>query len=180
MLQKRRIKALINNGLRLGNKTYIDRSVLIDDLFPWLISIGSNCRITYGVIIVAHDASIKTVARDGGSKGALDFSRIGTVSIGDNCFIGVGSVILPNVHIGNNVVIGAGSVVTHDIPDNSVAAGNPAEVKKSTKAFIDFHTENFLISPNFPNEGWTLGNGLTEENKKIMREKLKDRIGYIG
>ena len=38
--------------------------------------------------------------------------------------------IVPGVHIGSNVVIGAGSVVTRDIPDNVVAAGNPARVIK--------------------------------------------------
>ena len=42
--------------------------------------------------------------------------------------VGGNSVICPGVHIGNHVVIGAGSVVTKDIPDWSVAAGNPCRV----------------------------------------------------
>ena len=46
----------------------------------------------------------------------------------DNVWIGGNSVICPGVHIGNHVVIGAGSVVTKDIPDWSVAAGNPCRV----------------------------------------------------
>ncbi len=50
------------------------------------------------------------------------------VTIGDNCWIGGGATILPGVTIGNNVTIGAGSVVTRDIPDNTVAVGNPARV----------------------------------------------------
>lgn len=48
------------------------------------------------------------------------------VKIGDNVWIGGSVTILPGVTVGNNVVIGAGSVVTYDIPDNVVAAGNPA------------------------------------------------------
>ena len=44
--------------------------------------------------------------------------------------VGGNVVINPGVHIGNNVVIGSGSVVTKDIPDNSVAVGNPARVIK--------------------------------------------------
>ena len=52
------------------------------------------------------------------------------VTIGDNVWIGGSATILPGVSIGNNVVIGAGSVVTKDIPDNVVAAGNPARVIK--------------------------------------------------
>lgn len=50
------------------------------------------------------------------------------VTIGDNCWIGAGSVICPGVTIGENTVIGAGSVVIKDIPANSVAAGNPCKV----------------------------------------------------
>ena len=44
-------------------------------------------------------------------------------------------MVCPGVHIGNNVVIGAGSVVTRDIPDWSIAAGNPCRViRKITEA----------------------------------------------
>ena len=50
--------------------------------------------------------------------------------IGDNCFIGFNTTIIGNVHIGNNVTIGAGSVVVKDLPDNCVAAGNPAKILK--------------------------------------------------
>lgn len=50
------------------------------------------------------------------------------VTIGDNCWIGAGVTICPGVHIGENSVIGAGSVVVHDIPADSVAAGNPCRV----------------------------------------------------
>ena len=50
------------------------------------------------------------------------------VHIGDNVWIGTGSLIMPGVTIGSNTVIGAGSVVTKDIPDNVVAVGNPCRV----------------------------------------------------
>lgn len=52
------------------------------------------------------------------------------VKIGDDCWIGGGAIILPGVTIGRNVVIGAGSVVTEDIPDDAIACGSPATVKK--------------------------------------------------
>ena len=51
--------------------------------------------------------------------------------IGDNVYIASNATVIGNVHIGNNVIIGAGSVVVKDIPDNSVAVGNPARVIRS-------------------------------------------------
>lgn len=50
------------------------------------------------------------------------------VTIGRNCWIGAGAILLPGVSVGDNTVIGAGSVVTRDIPANSVAVGNPCRV----------------------------------------------------
>ncbi len=57
-----------------------------------------------------------------------DYMYTDPVTIGDNCWIGAGSVICPGVTIGENCVIGAGSVVVKDIPANSVAVGNPCRV----------------------------------------------------
>ena len=52
------------------------------------------------------------------------------VTIGDDCWIGGGTVICPGVTIGDRCIIGAGSVVVHDIPSDSLAVGNPAVVKR--------------------------------------------------
>jgi maltose O-acetyltransferase len=53
------------------------------------------------------------------------------ISIGDDCWIGGNTIICPGVTIGNGCVIGAGSVVTKDIPDFTMAVGNPAKVIKT-------------------------------------------------
>lgn len=50
------------------------------------------------------------------------------ITVGDNVWIGAGAQVMPGVTIGSNVVIGGGSVVVKDIPDNSVAVGNPCKV----------------------------------------------------
>ena len=52
------------------------------------------------------------------------------ISIGNNVWVGGGTMICPGVKIGDNVTIGAGSVVTKNIPDNVVAVGNPCKVIK--------------------------------------------------
>lgn len=51
-----------------------------------------------------------------------------SITICDNVWIGTGAIILAGVHIGRNAIIGAGSVVTHDVPENTVVAGNPAKI----------------------------------------------------
>lgn len=57
------------------------------------------------------------------------------ITVGDNVWIGAGVQVMPGVTIGSNVVVGGGSVVTKDIPDNSVAVGNPCRViRKITDA----------------------------------------------
>jgi acetyltransferase-like isoleucine patch superfamily enzyme len=56
------------------------------------------------------------------------------VVIGNTVWIGGGAIVLPGVTIGENSVIGAGSVVTHDIPANVVAVGNPCQVLREISA----------------------------------------------
>lgn len=52
------------------------------------------------------------------------------IRIGADCWLGGGVIVCPGVTIGDRCIIAAGSVVTHDIPDDSLAAGNPAVVKR--------------------------------------------------
>ena len=52
------------------------------------------------------------------------------IKVGDNCWFGANVSVMPGVTIGNGCVIAAGSVVTKDLPDNSLAAGVPATIKR--------------------------------------------------
>lgn len=104
-------------GMDIGEGTVISRKATLDrGINPKGIHIGKYTRLTGGVILLAHDACRKIIT---------------DTYIGDNCFIGTRTIILPGVHIGNNVVIGSGSVVTKDIPPNCIAAGNPAKIIRS-------------------------------------------------
>ena len=55
------------------------------------------------------------------------------IRVGNNVWFGGGVKVLAGVTIGDNCVIGAGSVVTHDIPANSLAYGNPCRVVRKLK-----------------------------------------------
>ncbi|WP_269425489.1 DapH/DapD/GlmU-related protein [Vibrio jasicida] len=95
-----------------------------------LVSIGE--RVVFGPNVVIMDCSGH--ASDGrGKQGELHRLKVKPVYIGDDVWIGYGVIILPGVSIGNRSVIGAGSVVCNDIPDDSVAAGNPCVVKYDIK-----------------------------------------------
>jgi len=99
------------------------------------VSIGKNCQIASCTFITDtdfHPIDPKTRMLESlGYK--IDHSLVNkeTVVIGNNVWIGWGSIILKGVQIGDNSVIAAGSTVVSDIPANVLAAGNPARVKKS-------------------------------------------------
>lgn len=104
------------------NCTFLDDNKII---------IGDNALIAPNVQIYTAFHSINPEERFGTSNdGKFQFCKTMTapVVIGDNVWIGGGTVILPGIHIGNNTVVGAGSVVTKDIPDNVVAIGNPCRI----------------------------------------------------
>lgn len=170
IFRKLQLKMLIKNGLTIGQDVFIEERVSFDSSFCWLISIGDRSTLSKNVVILAHDAS---------TKRHLNYTKIGRVQIGKETFIGASSVVLPGVIIGNNVVIGAGSIVTHDIPDNCVAVGNPARVIGFTKDYIEKEKNNLKIRPRYDSKGWTVGNSLTKQNKTLMKKALSDGIGYI-
>lgn len=101
---------------------------------PYLIKIGNRVTIGPGVQIITHDGSSWLIRDHDNSR----YYIYGRVSIGDDVFVGMNSIILPGVTIGSRVVVGAGSIITKDIPDNVVVAGNPARIIKN---FDDFESK---------------------------------------
>ena len=141
----------------------MQQGCIIDDSHCCLITIGDDVTLAPNVHILAHDAS---------TKHALDYTVIKPVIIGNNVFIGAGSIILPGVTIGDDVVIGAGSIVTKDIPDNCVTLGNHIietydEYISKQKALLNAAVQEQRVY----DESYTLAGGVTEEKKREMKKK---------
>ena len=94
---------------------------------------GTNVQI----LTAGHETSVLS---------RIKFVEFGhPIRIEDDCWIGAGVIILPNVTIGRGSTVGAGSVVTKSIPPYSVALGTPAKVIKTLPS-----VEEELADPNNP------------------------------
>ena len=136
------------NGVtpKISKSCYVaENATLVGD-----IVVGEDCSIWFGVSIRAEEGSVRIgervnvqdnsvihtdalaqcVVGDGVSIG--HGAIIHGATIGDNSLIGLGSILLNNCKIGKNCIIGAGTLVTQgtEIPDNSLAFGSPARVKR--------------------------------------------------
>ena len=113
----------------LGNNCEINMNCVFLDCNR--ITIGDNALIAPGVHIYTVFHPVRASERFPKNTGeGFPFSVCKTlpVTIGNNVWIGGGSIIMPGVTIGDNVTIGAGSVVTKSVPGNVLAYGNPCRV----------------------------------------------------
>lgn len=103
-------------GMTIGRDTQISLKARIDRTNPRGIHIGDGTLIAFDATVLAHD-----------------LARVGHYDtfIGKNCFIAARSVVLPGIRIGDSCIVAAGAVVTKDVPDGSIVAGNPAQIKRS-------------------------------------------------
>lgn len=133
-------KYLIKLGIVIiGKPKFISNSVYFDGNDYSKIILGDNITISREVMFLTHDYSITTGLAAIGKKierneGEYYFSK--PIVIGNNCFIGARTSILPGTTIGNNVIVGAGAVVKGNVPDNSIVVGNPAKIIGQTDKWI--------------------------------------------
>lgn len=114
---------------KVGKNTFVNFNFTCQD--DTSVTIGENCNFGPNVTIVTPLHPMLANERDSllcpdGVARRLCYAK--PVSVGNSCWICANVTILPGVTIGDNCVIGAGSVVTHSIPENSFAAGNPCRV----------------------------------------------------
>lgn len=107
-------------NIEVGENFFANYGCIILDVNK--VKIGKNCMMAPNVGLYSATHPVRAEERYNGLELGLP------ITIGDNCWIGAGAIICPNVIIGNNVVVGAGAVVTKNFGDNVVIAGNPAKI----------------------------------------------------
>ncbi|KAM3462806.1 hypothetical protein NHJ6243_003812 [Beauveria neobassiana] len=121
-LEKDRTKALGDIFGKIGKGAYIEPPLNVD----------------YGCNIFGPFVSIFAATHETGVQSRRDGVEYATpVVIGDDCWIGGNTTIMPGVTIGKGCTVGAGSIVTKSIPDFSVALGTPARVIKKVDPVPD-------------------------------------------
>lgn len=135
-------EALLKELFQTENECYIEPNFFCD--YGYNIEIGSNFYANHNCtmldvnkikignnVMFAPNVQVYTATHPLSAEERISGKEMGyAIEIGDNVWIGGGSIICPGVKIGKSTTIGAGSVVTKDIPDNVVAAGNPCRVIK--------------------------------------------------
>jgi maltose O-acetyltransferase len=117
----------------VGDRTFVNVNCVFLDSAE--IRIGENGLLAPGVQLLTPTHPLRAAERilsveeRAGRSPYRTFAR--PITIGDNVWIGAGTLVLPGVTIGDDVTIGAGSLVTGDIPSGTLAFGHPARVQRT-------------------------------------------------
>lgn len=113
-------------GVNIGKDVFIGLHVILDRTFPELITIEDGAQITGGNHILTHSRPPEHF------KGKL-MSYAAPVRICRNSWLGINSIIIPNVTIGEGSVVAAGALVDRNVPENCLAKGNPVSITEVFK-----------------------------------------------
>lgn len=102
--------------LRIGDRVFVNNGTVIIAVEE--IIIGDDVAFATEVMVIDSDSH--------GVEGRPH--KQAPIVIGDGCWLGARSIILPGVTLGKRVLVAAGAVVTRDVPDDCLVAGNPAKV----------------------------------------------------
>ena len=115
-----------SRGVKIGKNCHFSPYILIDLVYPKMITIKDNVTIGSNVMIFAHinptanlELKRKTYPR-----------KVAPIIIQNGAVINPGSIVTAGVTIGKNAIVSVGSVITENIPDYCVVVGNPARVVK--------------------------------------------------
>jgi len=146
-------KLINRSNLNIHNNVWIGHYCLIDSIGG--VEIAEGVNISSHAVIYSHSShdSIRLLGKEYIKVEAS--KRLGyclnSVYIGPYTFIGTSSVILPGVKIGKGCIIGGGSVINKDIPDYSIAVGNPARIIGDTRERDKKRFEKYINDPKYYN-----------------------------
>lgn len=169
LLEEIWLEDYIKMGMKIGENCSIQPGVVFDYSHCWLIRIGNNVTIAPQAYLLAHDASTKKIN---------NYTKIGSITIEDNAFIGARALIMPGITIGKNSIIAAGSIVTKSIPEGSIAAGNPAKVVSTIEEYIEQY-KSIKTGSKIYNKSYTIRGNISDFDKCKMYEDLINIIGFV-
>mgnify|MGYP003194788250 FL=1 len=157
----------------IGNNTYINYNCCFLDSAKVTIGdyvyMGPNCNIFTPCHPIHHELRKEKV-----TEYALP------VTVGSHSWIGGDVVITPGVTIGENCVIGAGSVVTKDIPDNSIAVGNPCKVIRQINDKDREYINSLILDDETKDSKYKQENGYVYSAKdEAIFSIVKDTVHYV-
>lgn len=157
----------------IGNNTYINYNCCFLDSAKVTIGdyvyMGPNCNIFTPCHPIHHELRKEKV-----TEYALP------VTVGSHSWIGGDVVITPGVTIGENCVIGAGSVVTKDIPDNSIAVGNPCKVIRQVNDKDREYINSLILDDETKDSKYKQENGYIYSAKdEAIFSIVKDTVHYV-
>lgn len=127
------IQYLSSTGVIIGKGNFFQspNTACVDVTRPLLVSIGDNCVFLEYFTLLTHDNITKVF----GNVYHEFLPSSGPVTIGNNVYFARNCTVLKGVTIGDNCIIGIGSIVTKDIPANCVAVGAPARVVSTLEEY---------------------------------------------
>ena len=131
-----RRKFWLKTNVLLGEGTYLNPNITVVDNYQEneiLLEIGDHCSIAPGVVFAPYSSHNNSkILRESGIL--KQYEQKEKISIGNDVWIGANCTFLPGVKVGNCCIIGANSLVNKDIPDFSLAYGNPVKVVKDLRS----------------------------------------------
>ena len=141
-------------------------------LYPELIRVGNNVHVHKTSRIVTHDMLNSFLKTCDPSKDFGHRERLGCVELQDNVYIAMNCTVMPDVRVGKNCIVTAGSVVTSDIPENSIATGNPAKVVGRFDMYMAFRRMG--KSQNVPFKNQELPKAIAEDKWAKFEKKREN------
>ncbi len=110
-------------GMDIDKTAEFSLSARLDLTFPIGVHLGRNSYVAFDAVVLTHDRT----------RGLYLHTWVG-----EKCFIGARSILMPGISVGEGSIVGAGSVVTKDVPPYSMVVGNPARVVASNIDVRDY------------------------------------------